>query len=138
MKVKLLTETAKLPTRGSTYAAGFDLYSDEDTIIPAGTRKLVSTGIAVAVPIGYYGRVAPRSGLANKHGIDVFAGVIDADYRGEVGVILYNAGYHDFTIKKSDRIAQLVLESIFTGECRLVDNLDGTERNADGFGSTGL
>lgn len=87
---------ATVPTRGSALAAGYDLYSSEDVVIPKRGRKIVQTGIHLAVPVGCYGRVAPRSGLAVKHGIDVGAGVVDADYRGLLGVLLFNFTDDDF------------------------------------------
>lgn len=90
---------AKLPTRGSALAAGYDLYSSEKVVLPRGGRKVVQTGICLAIPTGHYGRVAPRSGLASKHGIDTGAGVIDEDYRGLLGVLLFNFGDSDFTSK---------------------------------------
>jgi dUTP pyrophosphatase len=90
LRVRRLTDAAQLPVRGSALAAGYDVSSAEDTEIPARGKALVSTGLVVAVPEGTYGRVAPRSGLAWKHFIDVGAGVIDADYRGELKVLLFN------------------------------------------------
>jgi dUTP pyrophosphatase len=148
---KKLSDKATLPSRGSAWAAGYDLSSAEDKIIPAKGRALIKTDIAIAVPLGTYGRVAPRcvrntarehasprkrceieesresregtdsldrgrSGLALKKGIDVGAGVIDADYRGNVGVILFNLGDEDFKVATGDRIAQLILECIVTPE----------------------
>ncbi|KAE8217967.1 hypothetical protein CF326_g9287 [Tilletia indica] len=130
--------SAQLPTRGSAAAAGYDLYAAADVLLPAKNgRKVVPTGIKVAVPEGCYGRVAPRSGLASKHGIDVGAGVIDADYRGLLGVLLFNFGDADFQIKAGDRIAQLVLEQIRTPDVVEVEDLEETDRGAAGFGSTG-
>jgi dUTP pyrophosphatase len=105
---------AKLPTRGSAQAAGYDLYACEDTVIPKGGRKVVQTGISIALPEGHYGRVAPRSGLAVKYGIDTGAGVVDSDYRGLLGVVLFNFGEADFPFKAGDRIAQLIIEKIST------------------------
>ncbi|EPQ27411.1 uncharacterized protein PFL1_04949 [Pseudozyma flocculosa PF-1] len=128
---------AKLPTRGSASAAGYDLYSSEKVTIERGKRKVVQTGISLAIPEGHYGRVAPRSGLASKHGIDVGAGVIDSDYRGLLGVLLFNLGDADFTINEGDRIAQLVIEQISTPPVEEVSSLDDTARGAGGFGSTG-
>ena len=87
---------AKLPTRGSAQAAGYDLYACEDATIPRGGRTVVQTGIHIALPEGHYGRVAPRSGLAVKHGIDVGAGVVDSDYRGLLGIVFFNFGTEDF------------------------------------------
>ncbi|THC97321.1 hypothetical protein EYZ11_003212 [Aspergillus tanneri] len=135
--IKKLTDTAYTPTRGSALAAGYDLYSAKETVIPAKGKAMVDTGIAVAVPEGTYGRVAPRSGLASKHFIDTGAGVIDADYRGEVKVLLFNFSDVDFTINAGDRIAQLVLERIYTPEVMVVEELEESARGAGGFGSTG-
>ncbi|KAL4979466.1 DUTPase Dut [Aspergillus desertorum] len=135
--VKKLTPTARAPTRGSAFAAGYDLYAAKEIVIPAKGKGLVDTGLAVAVPEGTYGRVAPRSGLASKHFIDVGAGVIDADYRGEVKVLLFNFSDVDFTIKEGDRVAQLVLERIYTPEVAVVEELAESVRGAGGFGSTG-
>lgn len=128
---------AKVPTRGSDLAAGYDLYSSGSAVIAARGRGVVPTGIKIAIPEGTYGRVAPRSGLAVKKGIDTGAGVIDADYRGEVGVVLFNNSDEDFVIKEGDRIAQLIVEKIWTGEIDVVDSLDDTVRGSGGFGSTG-
>lgn len=109
--VKKLCFDAIVPTRGSDRSVGYDLYSSEDAMVPCQAgRALVGTGITVVLPEGVYGRVAPRSGLAVKHCINVGAGVIDPDYTGEIKVVLFNHGEKDFEIKKGDRIAQLVLE----------------------------
>ena len=137
LQVKCLRENVHLPTRGSSGAVGYDLYSDEDIVVVHGERALVGTGIALGLPIGVYGRVAPRSGLAVKHGIHVGAGVIDPDYTGEVKVLLFNHGSHDFEIKKGDRIAQLVLERCETPDVEEVKVIADTERGSGGFGSTG-
>jgi dUTP diphosphatase len=144
LRVKRLTPTAKLPTRGSAQAIGLDLYADVTDRsgvieIRPGYRKLVSTGIAVAIPPGYYGRVAPRSGLALKHGIDVLGGVCDSDYRGEVFVLLQNLNqWNSFHVKSGDRIAQLILERADILPILEVQHLDETVRGAAGFGSTGV
>jgi len=129
-----------VPTLGSIGAAGYDLYAvvDDDIILLPSERVLISTHIKIAgMPHLAYARVAPRSGLAFKHGIDVMAGVIDSDYRGVIGVILLNTSNIPFTIKTGDRIAQLIFERIehvkFTE-----GNLTNTERGDGGFGSTGL
>ena len=98
----------------------------------------MATDLAVALPPGVYGRVPPRSGLAAKAGLDVGAGVIDEDYRGPVGVILFNHSDADFAYARGDRVAQLILERIAHAEVALVDELDGTARGAGGFGSTGV
>ncbi|XP_005376761.1 PREDICTED: deoxyuridine 5'-triphosphate nucleotidohydrolase, mitochondrial isoform X3 [Chinchilla lanigera] len=132
-----LSEHATAPTRGSALAAGFDLYSAYDYTIPPMEKALVKTDIQIALPSGCYGRVAPRSGLAAKHFIDVGAGVIDEDYRGNVGVVLFNFGKEKFEVKKGDRIAQLICERIYYPEIEEVQGLEDTERGAGGFGSTG-
>lgn len=136
--VKKLSKDATIPTRGSKFAAGYDLSSAEDKIIKGRTHGLVKTDIAIKIPTGHYGRVAPRSGLTYKNGLDVGAGVIDEDYRGNVGVILFNHLDIDFVIKKGDRIAQLILEKISTPEVVEVEDLDETERGEKGYGSTGV
>lgn len=136
--VKRLSEHAVLPTRGSSGAAGYDLASAVDTTIPARGRAVVSTDLSIAIPSGTYARVAPRSGLAVKHFIDTGAGVVDEDYRGTVGVVLFNHSETDYQVKRGDRIAQLILERIMTPEVVEVDNLDATVRGAGGFGSTGV
>ena len=139
LKVYLRSSNAKLPTKGSALAAGYDLYSSEDAKIPAHGQGLVSTDISIIVPVGTYGRVAPRSGLAVKHGISTGAGVIDADYRGEVKVVLFNHSDKEFEIKQGDRIAQLVLERIVNADIEQIDleGLEKTDRGEGGFGSTG-
>ncbi|OQR69581.1 deoxyuridine 5'-triphosphate nucleotidohydrolase [Tropilaelaps mercedesae] len=132
-----LTENATAPKRGSTNAAGYDLYSAYACTIPARGKHLVMTDIQISVPEGCYGRVAPRSGLAVKHSIGVGGGVIDFDYRGNVGVVLFNFGEEDFKVEKGDRIAQLICERIYYPEIEECKSLDETERGTDGFGSTG-
>ena len=138
MQVKKLTEDAILPVRGSPYSAGFDLASNVDTVIKAGGKGIVKTGLSICPPHMTYGRIAPRSGLAVKHFIDVGAGVVDEDYRGEVGVVLFNFGDKDFQVKKGDRVAQLVLERISLADVVEVTELSDTVRGTGGYGSTGL
>jgi dUTP pyrophosphatase len=136
--VKKITEDAIIPSRGSPHAVGYDLHSVDACTIQPNTRGLVGTGIAIALPLNVYGRVAPRSGLAVKHGIQVGAGVIDPDYTGEVKVVLFNQSDKEFEIKKGDRIAQLVLERCETPIVREIETLEETARGAGGFGSTGV
>eukprot|EP00560_Eucampia_antarctica_P009016 CAMPEP_0197828268 /NCGR_PEP_ID=MMETSP1437-20131217/4877_1 /TAXON_ID=49252 ORGANISM="Eucampia antarctica, Strain CCMP1452" /NCGR_SAMPLE_ID=MMETSP1437 /ASSEMBLY_ACC=CAM_ASM_001096 /LENGTH=177 /DNA_ID=CAMNT_0043429433 /DNA_START=105 /DNA_END=638 /DNA_ORIENTATION=+ len=138
LQVKRLSENAIIPSRGSPMSAGFDLSSAEHTVIPAGGKGIVKTDLSIACPTGTYGRIAPRSGLAVKKFIDVGAGVVDADYRGPVGVVLFNFGADDFTVQPGDRIAQLILEKICMYEAMEVDELSETVRGAGGFGSTGI
>lgn len=138
LAVKRLTDTAKLPTKGSEWSAGFDLYADEDCIVfPAGSRKLVSTGISAAIDSDKVGLIWPRSGIAVKTGIQTGAGVIDADYRGEIKVLLFNFGDSAFEIKRGDRIAQLLIVPVYGQSVVEVDDLSYTARGAFGFGSTG-
>ncbi|KAM4849293.1 deoxyuridine 5'-triphosphate nucleotidohydrolase, mitochondrial [Urocitellus parryii] len=132
-----LSEHATAPTRGSARAAGYDLYSAYDYIVPPMEKALVKTDIQIALPSGCYGRIAPRSGLAAKYFIDVGAGVIDEDYRGNIGVVLFNFGKEKFEVKKGDRIAQLICERIFYPDIEEVQVLNDTERDSGGFGSTG-
>ncbi|NXA83625.1 DUT protein, partial [Thryothorus ludovicianus] len=132
-----LSENAVAPSRGSARAAGYDLYSAYDCVIPPMEKAVVKTDIQIALPSGCYGRVAPRSGLAAKHFIDVGAGVIDEDYRGNVGVVLFNFGKETFEVKKGDRIAQLICERIYYPELEEVEAKYDTERGEGGFGSTG-
>ncbi|HEX8720344.1 MAG TPA: dUTP diphosphatase [Pyrinomonadaceae bacterium] len=134
---KRLHPEARLPTRGSAGAAGLDLYAAERVTLPPGGRAAVRTGLAVAVPAGFYGRVAPRSGLAVRHGVDVLAGVIDSDYRGEILCALVNHGAEPFEIEPGARVAQLVVEAIATPEPVWAEELEETARGAGGFGSTG-
>ncbi|KAI9140917.1 dUTPase-like protein [Paraphysoderma sedebokerense] len=139
LKVKKLSDKARVPVRGSSKAAGYDLCSAATVTIPARGRAVVPTDLSIAVPPGTYGRVAPRSGLAVKHFIDVGAGVVDEDYRGPLGVVLFNFGEKEFQgLNEGDRIAQLVLEKICTPEIQVVEDLDETARGAGGFGSTGV
>ncbi|XP_055295588.1 deoxyuridine 5'-triphosphate nucleotidohydrolase [Sitodiplosis mosellana] len=133
-----LTEHAFEPTKGSEQAAGLDLRSAYDTVVPARGKALVMTDIQIEVPFGTYGRVAPRSGLAWKNFIDVGAGVIDQDYRGNVGVILFNHSDVEFDVKKGDRIAQLICERIVYPTLVQLDSLTDTSRGAGGLGSTGI
>ena len=137
LRFKRLHPEARLPTRGSPLAAGLDLYSVERVTLRPGARAAVRTGLAVAIPSGFYGRVAPRSGLAVKSGLDTLAGVVDADYRGEILCALVNHGDVPVEIEPGARIAQLVVESIALPEAVWAEDLDETERGAGGFGSTG-
>ena len=135
MKI-MLSPGAIAPTRGSAGAAGYDLYANEDVTIGETEFTPVNTGVSVAIPPGYYGRIAPRSGLAAKHGIIIGGGVIDEDYRGELKVLM-SCLFGMYNVSRGERIAQLILEKITTPELEIVDSLDDTDRGSDGFGSTG-
>ena len=134
LEIKLHSDMARIPTRGSPDVAGYDLYSAVEKVIPARGKMLIDTQISIATPPGTYGRIAPRSGLAAKNMITTGAGVIDADYRGMVLVLLFNHSDEDFKVKQGDRIAQLILEKIATPTVEQVENLDETTRGNQGFG----
>jgi dUTP pyrophosphatase len=136
--IKRLEDNVKLPIRGSDLAAGIDIMANQDMIIPLGERSPISTGIALVAPPGTYGRIVPRSGLAVKHGIDIGAGVIDEDYRGEIKVILINNSSISFQVRPGDRIAKLILEKILRAIPMKTKDLLETIRGSQGFGSTGL
>lgn len=133
----------QLPTYETALSAGMDLRAavpeDEPMAVTPGQRVLAPTGLTIALPAGYEAQVRPRSGLALKHGITCLntPGTIDADYRGEVKVILINLGQEPFTIKRGERIAQMVIAPVTQGEWDVVDALSETARGAGGFGSTG-
>lgn len=137
-RVQKLSQFAKIPTRGSDGAAGYDLYAAYDGVVPARGKALIKTDIAMAIDPSVYGRVAPRSGLAWKNSIDTGAGVIDSDYRGNIGVILFNHSNDPFKVVAGDRIAQLIFEKILIVDFDEVENLDDTSRGEGGFGSTGV
>ena len=137
LRFKQLDSRAILPARGSSLAAGLDICSIEDVTIGPHERAMVGTGLAVAIPGGFYGRVAPRSGLAVKQGLDVLAGVIDSDYRGELCCVLYNTSPAYMSLPAGSKICQLIIEKIITPKAVWVADLDETARGAGGFGSTG-
>ena len=138
MYIKKLQNSAAIPKRATKDAAGYDIASVEETVVPAKGRTVVKTGLSIAIPNGCYGRIAPRSGLAVKKFIDIGAGVIDADYRGEIGVVMFNHSDEDLKVKQGDRIAQLILEKISTPEVKETVDLSSTVRGSQGFGSSGL
>ena len=157
IKIKRLSKSAITPSRANDSDAGYDLYATQDMVIGPMEKLIVPTGISIEIPSGYYGRIAPRSGLAVKNSIDVLAGVIDSGYRGEIGVVLINLNLPEvlfnrnkkstayesafgarnkFSISKGDRIAQLIIE-----KCHKIQwvetELSDSERGEGGFGSTG-
>ena len=129
-----------LPARQTPQSAGMDLHAKINITIKKGERVLVPTGIKIALPFGYEAQVRPRSGLAYKHGVTIAnaPGTVDADYRGEVNVILINLGNEDFTVTRGSRIAQMVIAKVEMANFTEVAELPCTERGAGGFGSTGL
>ena len=141
MKIKKLNENAIIPTYGSEFSAGADLYAceDGDVVIGAGETHLIHTGIALEIPQGYVGLIYARSGLATKRGLAPAnkVGVIDSDYRGEIMVALYNQSSQEQTVLCGERIAQIVFTPYATAEFEVCDELDSTKRGEGGFGSTG-
>jgi dUTP pyrophosphatase len=147
VKITRLSPHAKLPTRASAGAAGYDLFASQRTVIPAAHahegrvdvgRALVSTGLSFSISPGHVGRIGSRSGLSVKHNIETGAGWIDSDYRGEVKVELKNFSSQDFIVEAGDRIAQLIILPIVTPELEAIDRLPPTDRGTGGFGSTGV
>lgn len=139
VQVKKLNEDAIIPTRGSDFAAGYDVYSTEDVEIPVGETVLVGTGLSMAIPVNKVLLLYPRSGLASKKGLRLAngVGVIDADYRGEIKAAIYNDSKTVQKIEKGDRIAQLVLAPYYAMDFKLVEELSSTDRGDKGFGSSG-
>ena len=142
MKIKKLNPNAVVPTRGSDNSAGYDLYACLDAaavVIPPHTTYLVDTGWAMQIPWGHFGAIFARSGLASKHGLRPAncVGVIDSDYRGPVKVALHNDTDKAQTIENGDRVAQLIVMEYNYIDFEVVEDLDDSERGADGFGSTG-
>lgn len=141
LNVTKINALATLPQRSTSGAAGYDLFSTDSYVVLPGRRVVVSTGITVQLPPGTYGRIAPRSGLAVKHGLDTLAGVIDPDYTGEVKVVLQNLdAVQPFVIRPGYRIAQLILENYTVADVVEVPTefTPLTDRGASGFGSTGI
>ena len=140
MKIKLLSDKAMIPYRGSEEAAGYDLYAIDSVDINPGECKLISTGIAMQLPNGYFGAIFPRSGTAVKRGLRLAncVGVIDSDYRGEVKVPLYNDSQEVQPVEQGERIAQLIILPYATVSFEVVDELSDTVRGNGGFNSTGV
>lgn len=137
LKVCKLSSDAQVPTRGDSEAAGYDLYCISDLYIEPWSRQLVSTGISLEIPSGFYGRIASRSSLGVK-GFDVGAGVIDSSYRGEIKVVFINSSSESKKLSKGDRIAQIIFEKYYTFELTEVTELSSSQRGTYGFGSTGF
>ena len=135
--VKKLSTNARMPIRGSDHAAGYDLFSAYDYEIGPMNRALIKTDISIKIPDGCYGRIASRSSLAWKHFVDVGAGVIDPDFRGNVMVLLMNSGPESYRVSKGDRIAQLIFEKIHLPKLVEISELNETSRGPKGFGSSG-
>jgi deoxyuridine 5'-triphosphate nucleotidohydrolase len=131
------TSNAYAPENKTALAAGYDLKAAYNCTVPANDRALVQTDLKIRVPENTYGRIAPRSGLALHKFIDVGGGVIDSDYTGIVGIILYNHSKHDYSVKKGERIAQLIVEKIQPVNLVEVSELPTTSRGSEGFGHSG-
>ena len=138
LRVKYLWDNAMLPVRGTARAAGYDISAASGCVILAHGKGSVDTGLAVSLPRGTYGWIAPQAGLAYRHFIDVGAGVVNSDFRGEIKVILFNHSMEDFLVQAGDCIAQLILEHIDTPPVRKVAVLEDIDRGGAGFGSTGM
>lgn len=135
--VQLLKPNGKVPTKTNINDAGFDLYSNIDTIIPSKQRKTVSTGIAIQMPEHFAGLIWPRSGLSVKQGIDVLAGVVDSGYRGEIMVCLYNTSDENVSVNTGDRIAQIIFQEVPRVIMEVHKSLGSSQRGDKGFGSSG-
>ena len=138
LHIKLIHSNAKLPKRAHPCDAGLDIYAVESCTLYSGVHAVLPTGLQMAIPPGFVGIIKPRSSLAVNYSVDVLAGVIDSEYRGEVKVTLLNHSERPMEIKKGDRIAQLLIVPVSLSEPVEVDDLDCTSRGAGGFGSTGL
>lgn len=141
VRIKKLNDKAIIPTYGTEFSAGADLYAciDETVTLVPGETRLINTGLAMEIPVGYAGLIYARSGLASKKGLAPAnkVGVVDADYRGEIMVALHNHSTSDASIEPGERIAQMVIAPFLTANFIVSDELDATVRGAGGFGSTG-
>lgn len=138
MPIHVITgKTGYVPTRDSEYAAGLDLRSPADYELPARGKIIINLDIKIKPPNGTYGRIASKSSLSSKYSIEVGAGVIDWDYRGDLHVVLYNHSDKDFKIERGRKIAQIIFTPVTYDKIIMCDNLEETVRNESGFGSTG-
>jgi dUTP pyrophosphatase len=140
MKIEILKidPEVKAPNYANPGDAGMDFYSAENAVIKPSDRRVVKTGVKMAIPEGYVGLFWDKSGLAAKKGIKIMAGVIDSGYRGEVGIVIHNLGKEDFIIEKNMKIAQMLIQPVHSPEVVEVNTLDETKRGEGGFGSTGV
>lgn len=136
LRFKQLNKNAVLPSRETPVSAGLDIFSIEDVLIEPRGRSIIYSGFAVAIPEGFYGRLAPRSSLAANNGLDILAGVIDADYREEVICILYNTGDELIKLPRGSKICQLIIEKVITPDPVWVESLDKTSRGSKEHGPT--
>ncbi|AYA77362.1 dUTP diphosphatase [Bacillus sp. Y1] len=138
VKIKRLSDDVLLPEYQTEGAAGFDLHASHSVLIPVGEHRLIKTGMAVEIPPNFEMQIRSRSGLALKHGIQAHFGTIDHDYRGEIGVILFNFGSQPFKVEKNDRIAQGIVAQLEKAHFQVVTELSETKRGTGGFGSSGV
>ncbi len=138
IKIKKISSDAKLPQYANEHDAGMDFFSNEECIIKPGERKLLSTGISMAIPQGQVGLIWDKSGLAVKHGLKTMAGVVDSGYRGEIKIVVHNLSDKDYLVEKGNKIAQMLIQRIEQKELLEVEELDETQRGEGGFGSSGL
>ena len=137
LKIKKLNQEAVVPQYIRQGDAALDLYSCESLVITPNSRKLVSTGVAMAIPLGYVGLIWDRSGMAANYGIKSMGGVIDSNYRGELKIILHNLSEQEFVVEKGMRIAQILIQPVMQMEVKEVEELDESNRGKEGFGSSG-
>ncbi len=138
LHIKKLSATATIPKYIHPHDAGMDLYSDETINIQPGERKLIPTGIAMAIPSGYVGLIWDKSGIATNHGLKTMAGVIDSGYRGEIKILIHNLSSQPYTVQAGTKIAQMLIQPVVHNEIVEVNELDDTSRGEGGFGSTGM
>lgn len=138
IKIKKLSEDAISPRYAHTDDAGMDFFSNETVILQPKERKLISTGIAMAIPAGYVGLIWDKSGIASKHGIKTMAGVIDAGYRGEIKILVHNLADQPYTFEKGTKVAQMLIQPVEQRQIMEVEKFEETLRGEGGFGSTGI
>ncbi len=138
LHIKKLSSNATIPKYIHPHDAGMDLYSSETIVVNPGERKLISTGIAMAIPSGYVGLIWDKSGIATNHGLKTMAGVIDAGYRGEIKILIHNLSQQAYTVQVGTKIAQMLIQPVEQKQVIEVQELDETARGEDGFGSTGV
>lgn len=137
IKIKRLTETAKMPCYAHEGDAGIDFFSDEEKVIKSKSTEMVSTGISMEIPKGYVGLVWDRSGLAVKNSLTCLAGVVDSGYRGEIKIVIHNLGDQNFKIDKGMKIAQMLIQPVVSAKIEESEELADSQRQHKGFGSTG-
>jgi dUTP pyrophosphatase len=140
LKLKRLDNSVEMPKYAHDTDAGLDLRSSVDCVLKPNEKKIIKTGLMMAIPAGYFGSIRDRSGLAAKFGIHTLAGVIDSGYRGEIGVVIVNLGTDEFKISKNDRIAQIIIQPVLRPVLEEVDDISESEdkRGSNGFGSSGM